>query len=99
MSRVNRLVGVACALALGVAAAASADVMVGGSAMLPQKNIVQNAVNLLNVPPNYDYIVSGAVIAAAAALDVYRRSYVETGLRKRTMLIRREKAKSRTTRD
>lgn len=61
--------------------------------------LVQNAVNLLNVPPNYDYIVSGAVIAAAAALDVYRRSYVETGLRKRTMLIRREKAQSRASRE
>jgi ribose transport system permease protein len=61
--------------------------------------LVQNAVNLLNVPPNYDYIVSGAVIAAAAALDVYRRSYVETGLRKRTMLIRREKAQGRTARE
>ena len=61
--------------------------------------LVQNAVNLLNVPPNYDYIVSGAVIAAAAALDVYRRSYVETGLRKRTMLIRREKSQGRTTRE
>jgi len=61
--------------------------------------LVQNAVNLLNVPPNYDYIVSGAVIAAAAALDVYRRSYVEAGLRKRTMLIRREKAESRAPRE
>ncbi|WP_457935456.1 ABC transporter permease [Mesorhizobium sp. 10J20-29] len=61
--------------------------------------LVQNAVNLLNVPPNYDYIVSGAVIAAAAALDVYRRSYVETGLRKRTMLIRREKSQGRTARE
>jgi ribose transport system permease protein len=61
--------------------------------------LVQNAVNLLNVPPNYDYIVSGAVIAAAAALDVYRRSYVEAGLRKRTMLIRREKAQNRAPRE
>lgn len=61
--------------------------------------LVQNAVNLLNVPPNYDYIVSGAVIAAAAALDVYRRSYVEAGLRKRTMLIRREKAANRPSRE
>lgn len=58
--------------------------------------LVQNAVNLLNVPPNYDYIVSGAVIAAAATLDVYRRSYVETGLRKRTMVIRREKSQKRS---
>jgi ribose transport system permease protein len=57
--------------------------------------LVQNAVNLLNVPPNYDYVVSGTVIAAAAALDVYRRRYVESGLRKRTMDIRREKARGR----
>ncbi|HKU91387.1 MAG TPA: fasciclin domain-containing protein [Steroidobacteraceae bacterium] len=41
----NRLLGAACALAIGLAAVAHADVMVGGSAMLPQKNIVQNAVN------------------------------------------------------
>lgn len=57
--------------------------------------LVQNAVNLLSVPPNYDYVVSGAVIAAAAALDVYRRRYVEEGLRKRTAAIRREKARGR----
>ena len=54
--------------------------------------LVQNAVNLLNIPPNYDYVVSGVVIAAAAALDVYRRRYVEAGLRKRTMVAKREKA-------
>jgi ribose transport system permease protein len=57
--------------------------------------LVQNAVNLLNVPPNYDYVVSGLVIAAAATLDVYRRRLVESGLRRRTMLIRREKAEAR----
>ena len=57
--------------------------------------LVQNAVNLLNVPPNYDYVVSGIVIAAAATLDVYRRRLVEAGLRRRTMLIRREKAEAR----
>ncbi len=57
--------------------------------------LVQNAVNLLNVPPNYDYVVSGVVIAAAATLDVYRRRLVEAGLRRRTMLIRREKAETR----
>ena len=45
--------------------------------------LVQNAINLLNVPPNYDYVVSGLVIAVAAALDVYRRSYLEAGLRRR----------------
>jgi uncharacterized surface protein with fasciclin (FAS1) repeats len=43
---VNRLIGAACAIALGLASvSAHADVMVGGSAMFPQKNIVQNAVN------------------------------------------------------
>ncbi len=57
--------------------------------------LVQNAVNLLNVPPNYDYVVSGIVIAAAATLDVYRRRLLEAGLRRRTMLIRREKAETR----
>jgi ribose transport system permease protein len=46
--------------------------------------LVQNAINLLNVPPNYDYVVSGLVIAVAAALDVYRRNYLEAGLRRRS---------------
>ena len=63
MSRVNRLVGIACALALGVAAAASADVMVGGSAMLPQKNIVQNAVN------SQDHTTLVAAVKAAGLVD------------------------------
>ncbi|MDQ0391892.1 ABC transporter permease [Labrys monachus] len=45
--------------------------------------LVQNTVNLLNVPPNWDSVVSGLVIAAAAALDVYRRNYLEAGMRKR----------------
>lgn len=54
--------------------------------------LVQNAVNLLNVPPNYDYVVSGVVIAAAAALDVYRRRYVEAGLRRRTMIAKRDRS-------
>lgn len=47
--------------------------------------LVQNAVDLLNVPPNYDSVVSGLVIAAAATLDVYRRNYVEMQLRRRTI--------------
>jgi ribose transport system permease protein len=47
--------------------------------------LVQNAVNLLNVPPNWDSVVSGLVIAAAAALDVYRRSYLEAGMRKKVI--------------
>jgi ribose transport system permease protein len=47
--------------------------------------MVQNAVNLLNVPPNWDSVVSGLVIAAAAALDVYRRNYLEAGMRKKVI--------------
>jgi len=47
--------------------------------------LVQNAVNLLNVPPNWDSVVSGLVIAAAAALDVYRRNYLEAGMRKKVI--------------
>jgi uncharacterized surface protein with fasciclin (FAS1) repeats len=61
---VNRLVGAACAIALGLAAvSASADVMVGGSAMLPQKNIVQNAVN------SKDHTTLVAAIKAAGLVD------------------------------
>jgi ribose transport system permease protein len=45
--------------------------------------LVQNAIDLLNIPPNYDYVVSGVVIAAAAALDVYRRNYIEAALNTR----------------
>jgi ribose transport system permease protein len=47
--------------------------------------LVQNSVNLLNVPPNWDSVVSGLVIAAAAALDVYRRRYLEAGMRKKVI--------------
>jgi ribose transport system permease protein len=47
--------------------------------------LVQNSVNLLNVPPNWDSVVSGLVIAAAATLDVYRRTYLEAGMRKKVM--------------
>ena len=61
---VNRLIGAACALALGFAAVnASADVMVGGSAMLPQKNIVQNAVN------SKDHTTLVAAVKAAGLVD------------------------------
>jgi uncharacterized surface protein with fasciclin (FAS1) repeats len=61
---VNRLIGAACAIALGIAAAsASADVMVGGSAMLPQKNIVQNAVN------SKDHTTLVAAVKAAGLVD------------------------------
>ena len=61
--------------------------------------LVQNAVNLLNIPPNYDYVVSGVVIAAAAALDVYRRRYVEAGLRQRTMAAKRDRILQASNRD
>jgi ribose transport system permease protein len=54
--------------------------------------LVQNAINLLNVPPNYDYVVSGLVIAAAAALDVYRRTTLEAGLLRRSILAKRNEA-------
>ena len=61
---VNRLIGAACALALGlVAINVSADVMVGGSAMLPQKNIVQNAVN------SKDHTTLVAAVKAAGLVD------------------------------
>jgi uncharacterized surface protein with fasciclin (FAS1) repeats len=67
MSRVNRLVGAACALALGLAGVASADVMVGGSAMLPQKNIVQNAVN------SQDHTTLVAAVKAADLVDTLQQ--------------------------
>ncbi|MCU1408149.1 MAG: rbsC [Microbacteriaceae bacterium] len=43
-------------------------------------SMVSNAVNLLGIPSSYDKIVQGAVIFAAAALDVYRYKYVQRGL-------------------
>ena len=46
--------------------------------------LVQNAINLLNVPPNYDYVVSGLVIGAAA-VDVFRRNFAEAGPRRRSI--------------
>jgi len=61
---VNRLAGAACAIALGLASvSAHADVMVGGSAMLPQKNIVQNAVN------SKDHTTLVAAVKAAGLVD------------------------------
>ncbi|HEX6638623.1 MAG TPA: fasciclin domain-containing protein [Steroidobacteraceae bacterium] len=60
----NRFIGAACAIALGLASAsATADVMVGGSAMLPQKNIVQNAVN------SQDHTTLVAAVKAAGLVD------------------------------
>jgi uncharacterized surface protein with fasciclin (FAS1) repeats len=61
----NRFAVAACAIALGIAAgSASADVMVGGSAMFPQKNIVENAVN------SKDHTTLVAAVKAAGLVDV-----------------------------
>ena len=61
---VNRLVAAACTLALGLATmSVRADVMVGGSAMLPQKNIVQNAVN------SKDHTTLVAAVKAAGLVE------------------------------
>lgn len=60
----KRLVGAACAIALGfTVASASADVMVGGSAMFPSKNIVQNAVN------SKEHTTLVAAVKAASLVD------------------------------
>jgi uncharacterized surface protein with fasciclin (FAS1) repeats len=59
------MLGIAVALALGVAAlnASAKDVMVGGSAMLPARNIVQNAVN------STDHTTLVAAVKAAGLVD------------------------------
>src|SRR5262245_10216219 len=60
----KNLLGIAVALALGAASFnASADVMVGGAAMFPQKNIVQNAVN------SKDHTTLVAAVKAAGLVD------------------------------
>src|ERR1044071_9420182 len=60
----KNLLGVAVALALGAASFhASADVMVGGSAMYPQKNIIQNAMN------SKDHTTLVAAVKAAGLVD------------------------------
>src|SRR5215471_18113279 len=60
----NRLIGAACAFLLGLASVpALADVMVGGAAMLPQKNIVQNAVN------SKDHTTLVAAVKAAGLVE------------------------------
>jgi ribose transport system permease protein len=56
--------------------------------------LVQNAINLLNVPPNYDYVVSVLVIALAAALDDFRRNAAEAGARRRLAEVKKEQAGS-----
>ena len=60
----NRFIGAACTLALSFAAlSASADVVVGGSAMFPQKNIVENAVN------SKDHTTLVAAVKAAGLVE------------------------------
>jgi ribose transport system permease protein len=39
-------------------------------------SLVSNAINLLNVPPAWDSLVTGSVILIAALLDVYRRKFL-----------------------
>jgi uncharacterized surface protein with fasciclin (FAS1) repeats len=59
-----RFVGAACALMISFAAlSASADVVVGGSAMFPQKNIVENAVN------SKDHTTLVAAVKAAGLIE------------------------------
>ena len=59
---VNRVVMAAIALAIA-AGSASADVVVGGSAMFPQKDIVQNAVN------SKDHTTLVAAVKAAGLVE------------------------------
>ena len=60
----KHLIGAACALALGLASiTVSADVIVGGSAMYAQKNIVENAVN------SKDHTTLVAAVKAAGLVD------------------------------
>jgi uncharacterized surface protein with fasciclin (FAS1) repeats len=64
MSFNKNLLSVAVAAMLGMASVgAQADVMVGGSAMLPQKNIVQNAVN------SKDHTTLVSAVKAAGLVD------------------------------
>lgn len=49
-------------------------------------SMVSNAVNLLGIPSSYDQIVQGAVIFAAAALDVYRHKYVQRALSRKAKI-------------
>jgi uncharacterized surface protein with fasciclin (FAS1) repeats len=59
-----RFVGAVCALMISFAAlSASADVVVGGSAMFPQKNIVENAVN------SKDHTTLVAAVKAAGLVE------------------------------
>src|SRR5262245_7619378 len=65
MSNRNKVLGVAVGVALGIASvnAFATDVMVGGSAMLPKRNIVQNALN------SADHTTLVAAVKAADLAD------------------------------
>jgi uncharacterized surface protein with fasciclin (FAS1) repeats len=61
---VNRIVAAACGLALGFTVlSVSADVVVGGSAMYAERNIVENAVN------SKDHTTLVAAVKAAGLVD------------------------------
>jgi uncharacterized surface protein with fasciclin (FAS1) repeats len=63
------LIGAACAVALGLASlTVSADVIVGGSAMVAQKNIIENAVN------SKDHTTLVAAVKAAGLVDTLESS-------------------------
>jgi len=47
--------------------------------------LVQNSINLLAVPANFDLVVSGIVIILAAGVDVYRRLKLEPALARRAL--------------
>jgi ribose transport system permease protein len=92
-----RLGAGAATAAQGLELAVIAAVVIGGTSLFGGEGsiggvllgvlllaLVQNGVNLLNVPPNYDTVVSGLVIAAAAAVDVYRRGFLEQRLSRRS---------------
>jgi uncharacterized surface protein with fasciclin (FAS1) repeats len=59
----NRLAGMACAFLASAGLCAHADVLVGGSAMYAQKNIVQNAAN------SKDHTTLVAAVKAAGLVD------------------------------
>jgi uncharacterized surface protein with fasciclin (FAS1) repeats len=63
MQQRNLLVAAAVAITLAVGATASAEVIVGGSAMLAQRNIVENAIN------SKDHTTLVAAVKAAGLVD------------------------------
>jgi ribose transport system permease protein len=47
--------------------------------------LVDNSINLLAVPANFDEVVSGVIIVLAAGVDVYRRLRLEPALARRAL--------------